>query len=113
VTIEFLQDGNTGHTPYRKTRNSEKVFPGGRIKTLLVRDGVRVSEINLEPGASVPDHHYDGRQVVVAISDADLSSNIEGWDSMHETFKAGDVKWLPGGYTNTGRQAARFVTLGF
>jgi len=113
LTIELLQDGKTGQTPYRRMKNSENNFPGGRVKTLFVRDGVRVSEVNLEPGASVPDHHYDGKHLVVAISDCDLRSDIEGWDPMHEKFKAGDIKLLPGGYTNTGRQAARFVTLGF
>jgi quercetin dioxygenase-like cupin family protein len=113
VTIELLKDGKTGQTPYRPMKNGEQNFPGGRVKPLFVRDGVRVSEVDLEPGASVPDHHYDGRHLVVAISDCDLRSDIEGWDPMHEKFTVGDAKWLPGGYTNTGRQAARFVTLGF
>jgi hypothetical protein len=114
VTIELLQDRNTGQVRAGLGKEGgEQVFPGGRVKTLFVKDGVRVSEINLDPGATVPDHRYDGWRLVVAISDLDLRSDIDGMDPMPLKLKSGDASWLPGGYTNTGHQAARFVTLGF
>jgi hypothetical protein len=114
VTIELLQDRKTGQTrAVLGKESSEQVFPGGRVRTLFVKDGVRVSEINLDPGATVPDHHYDGRHLIVAISDLDLRSDIDGMNPMPLKFKSGDANWLPGGYTNTGHQAARFVTLTF
>jgi hypothetical protein len=40
-------------------------------------------------------------------------SDIDGMNSMPLKFKSDDANWLPGGYTNTGHQAARFVTLTF
>lgn len=114
VTIELLQDGKTGRRSSRLGKESrEKAFPGGRVKILFVKDGVRVSEVSLDPSATVPEHRYDGRHLVVAISELDLRSDIGGMDPMPLKLKSGDTDWLPGGYTNTGPQAARFVTLGF
>jgi hypothetical protein len=70
-------------------------------KVLFVKDGVRVSEVNLEPGAVTPSHHYDGPHLLVAVTDLDVRSDVEGMGPMPGKFKSGDVKWLPGGYTHT------------
>jgi quercetin dioxygenase-like cupin family protein len=118
VTIELLQDERLGQTPSRWPEESgEKTFAGGRVKILFVKDGVRVSEVNLEPGAIVPSHHHDGPHLVVAITDLDLRSDVEGMSPTPGKFKSGDVKWLPGGYTHTltnvGKSPARFVTVEF
>ena len=118
VTIELLQDEKLRQTPSRWPEDSgEKSFPGGRIKILFVKDGVRVSEVNLEPGAVVPSHHHEGPHLVVAITDFELRSDVEGMSPMPGKFKSGDVKWLPGGYTHTltnvGKSPARFVTVEF
>jgi len=51
--------------------------------------------------------------LVVAISDLDLRGDIDGMNPMFLKSKSGDVNLLPGGYTNTGLRAARFITLGF
>ncbi len=118
VTIELMQDEKLRQTPSHWPEESgEKTFPGGRNKILFVKDGVRVSEVNLEPGAVVPSHHHDGPHLVVAITDLDLRSDVEGMNPMPGRFKSGDVKWLPGGYTHTvtnvGKSPARFVTVEF
>jgi len=97
--------------------SGEKTFPGGRSKILFVRDGVRVSEVNLEPGATVPSHHHDGPHLMVAVTDLDLRSDVEGMSPMPGKFASGDIKWLPGGYTHTltnvGKSPSRFVTVEF
>lgn len=118
VTIELLQDEKGRSAPSHWAEESgETTFPGGRRKILFVKDGVRVSEVALDPGATVPSHHHDGPHLMVAVSDLDLRSDVEGAGSMPGRLKAGDVKWLPGGYThtvtNTGKQVARLVTLEF
>ena len=118
VTIELMQDEKLRQTPSRWPEESgEKTFPGGRSKIIFVKDGVRVSEVNLEPGAVVPSHHHDGPHLVVAITDLDLRSDVEGMSPMPGRLKSGDVKWLPGGYTHTltnvGKSPARFVTVEF
>jgi quercetin dioxygenase-like cupin family protein len=118
VTIELLQDEKLRQMPSHWPEEAgERTFAGGRIKILFVKDGVRVSEVNLEPGAVVPSHHHDGPHLVVAITDFDLRSDVEGMSPAPGKFKSGDVKWLPGGYTHTltnvGKSPARFVTVEF
>jgi quercetin dioxygenase-like cupin family protein len=118
VTIELLQDEKMRSAVSRwPMEGGDKTFPGVRVKVLFVKDGVRVSEVNLDPGATVPSHHHDGPYLMVAISELDLRSDVEGKEPMAAKSKPGDVKWLQGGYThtltNTGKQAARLVTLEF
>jgi quercetin dioxygenase-like cupin family protein len=118
VTIELMQDEKLRQTPsHWPEENGEKTFPGGRSKILFVKDGVRVSEVNLEPGAIMPSHHHDGPHLLVAVSDLDLRSDVDGMGPMPGKFKSGEVKWLPGGYTHTltnvGKSPARFVTVEF
>jgi quercetin dioxygenase-like cupin family protein len=118
VMIEFLQDEKSRQVASRwPEETGEKTFPGGHSKILFVKDGVRVSEVNLEPAAVVPSHHHDGPHLLVAVSDLDLRSDVEGSGPMPRKVKAGDIKWVPGGYTHTvtnvGKSPARFVTLEF
>jgi quercetin dioxygenase-like cupin family protein len=118
VTIELMQDEKLRQTPSHWPEESgEKTFPGGRRKILFVKDGVRVSEVNLEPDATVPSHHHDGPHLLVAVTDLDLRSDVDGMGPMPGKFKAGDIKWLPGGYTHTltnvGKSPARYVTVEF
>ena len=118
VTIEIMQDEKMRAAPSAWPEESgEKTFPGGHRKILFVKDGVRVSEVNLDAGATVPSHHHNGPHLVVAVSDLDLRSDVEGHGPMPTKLTAGDIKWLPGGYThtvtNTGDHAARLVTVEF
>ena len=118
VTIELPQDERLRQTPSHWPEEAgEKTFAGGRIKILFVKDGVRVSEVNLDPGAIVPSHHHDGPHLLVAVTDLDMRSDVEGMSPVPGKFKSGDVKWLPGGYTHTltnvGKSAARLVTVEF
>jgi quercetin dioxygenase-like cupin family protein len=95
----------------------DKDFPGGHVKILFVRDSARVTQVELQPGTTVPSHHHDGPHLLVAVSDLELRSEVDGQGPMPGKFKAGDIKWLPGGYThtltNTGASVARFVTVEF
>jgi len=119
VTIELLQDEKLRQTPSRwgPVESGERTFPGVRIRTLFVKDGVRVSEVNLEPDAVVPSHHHDAPHLVVALSDLDLRSDVEGKEPVRTQIKSGDVRWVLGGYTHTvtnaGKAPARFVTVEF
>jgi quercetin dioxygenase-like cupin family protein len=119
VTIEIMQDEAAHKTPppaWDEERGLH-VFAGGTQDIMFAKDGVRVSEIDLQPGATMPSHHHTGPHLVVAVSDLEIRSDVEGQAPMPGHFKSGDVKWLPGGYThtltNTGKQEATFVTLEF
>jgi quercetin dioxygenase-like cupin family protein len=118
VTIELKQDDKqpTAPSPW-PMEGGDKDFPGGWLKILFIRDGARVSQIELQPGATMPSHHHDGPHLLVAVSDLEVSSDVAGQGPMPGRFKSGDVKWLPGGYTHTltnvGKSPARFVTVEF
>ena len=118
VTIELMEDSKTRTAPAPwPMEGGDREFSGGRIKVLYVRDGARVAMNELQPGATVPSHHHDGPHLLVAISNLEVRSDVEGQGPMPGNFKSGDVKWLPGGYThtltNTGKSVARFVTVEF
>jgi quercetin dioxygenase-like cupin family protein len=118
VAVELMQDEKLRQTPSHWPEESgEKTFPGGHSKILFVKDGVRVSEVNLEPGAVVPSHRHDGTHLAIAITDLDLRSDVDGQGPMPTKINSGEVKWLPGGYTHTvtnvGKNPARLVTVEF
>ncbi len=118
VTIEILQDDKMRGQPSPwKEESGEQSFPGGKSKILFVKDSVRVSEADLDPGATVPSHHHSGPHLLVAVSDVELRSNIEGKAPMQLRLKAGEIEWLPGAFThtitNTARNPARLVIVEF
>ncbi len=119
VTIELLQDEPLRQKPshWGVAESGERTFPGGSSRILFVKDGVRVSEINLAAGATVPSHHHDAAHLIVALTDLDLRSDIEGKPSRSSQMKAGDIRWVPGGFTHTltnvGKNPARFVAVEF
>jgi len=118
VTIELIQDDKmrTAPSPW-PMEGGNKEFPGGHVKVLFVRDGARVSAVDLDPGATVPSHHHDGPHLLIAVSDLEIRSDVDGMGPMPGKFKSGDVKWLPGDYTHTltnvGTSVAKFVTVEF
>ncbi len=119
VTVELLQDEAAHKTPPVKWDEDRglHVFTGGTQDIIFVQDGVRVSETELQPGATLPSHHHSGPHLLIAVSDLQMRSDVVGQGPMPGIFKSGDVKWLPGGYTHTltnvGKQPAKFVTLEF
>jgi quercetin dioxygenase-like cupin family protein len=119
VTIELLEDDKLRQapSPWPPEAEGNRELPGVRIKVLYIKDGARVSEVEVQPGATVPRHHHDGPHLVVAVSDVELRSDVEGKGPVATTLKAGDVRWLAGGLThtltNTGKSPARMVTVEF
>jgi oxalate decarboxylase/phosphoglucose isomerase-like protein (cupin superfamily) len=55
--------------------------------------------------------------LVVSLTDYELRSDVVGKGNKTMQQKAGDVSWVPGGFThvltNSGKQPARFITLEF
>jgi quercetin dioxygenase-like cupin family protein len=119
IAVELLQDEAAHKTPppaWDEDRGLH-IFTGGTQHIMFVQDGVRVSEIELQPGATIPRHHHSGPHLVVAITDFDLRSDVEGQPPASGHIKSGDAKWVPGGFThaltNTGKQEAKVITLEF
>jgi quercetin dioxygenase-like cupin family protein len=118
VTIEILDDESLRHsTAHWDEDRSLDILPNGTKQILFVKDGIRVTEFELQPGATVPTHHYTGPHLLVAVTDLDIRSDVAGQGPMPGHFKSGDSKWLPGNYSttlaNTGTKSAKFVTLEF
>lgn len=118
VTVELMKDDKvrTAPSPW-PMEGGDQDFSGGHLKVLFVRDAARVSEIDLPPGATQPSHRHDGPFLVVAITDLDFRSEREGQSPITTHMKAGDIKWLAGGYThtltNTGSSPARHIVVEF
>ena len=118
VTIEILEDDSLRKsTAHWDEDRGLDILANGTKQVLFVKDGIRVSEFELQQGAVVPMHHHTGPHLLVAVSDLDIRSDVQGQSPMPGHFKSGDSKWLPGGYshtlTNTGSKPAKFVTLEF
>ncbi len=119
VTIELLQDEQARKSPPPKWDEERglHVLNAGTQEILFVKDGVRISEVELQPGGVIPKHHHAGPHLVVAVSDLDLRSDVEGKGPTPARLKSGDLAWVKGGFTHTvtnfGQQSAKFVTLEF
>jgi hypothetical protein len=120
VTIEILDDATLRNSTAKWDEDRGlDVLTNGTKQILFVKDGIRATEFELQPGGIVPMHHHTGPYLLVAVSDLDLRdkylNNVHPSDLGH--LKPGDSKWLPGNYshtvTNTGPNPAKFVTLEF
>jgi quercetin dioxygenase-like cupin family protein len=123
ITVELLQDAEARKSPPpRWGPNGEderglQVLDGGTKDIMFVKDGVRVSEIDLRPGGMIPKHHHVGPHMIVAVTDLTLSTDVQGRGVSTIQLKAGESKWFPGDFTHTlmniGKQQAKFVGLEF
>lgn len=119
IIIELLEDENARHSPPPKWDEERglHVLNGGTRDILFAKDGVRASELDLQPGGVVPKHHHAGSNLVVAVTDLDLRSDIEGKAPAQIQLKAGDLAWTKGGathtLTNVGKQNAKLITVEF
>jgi quercetin dioxygenase-like cupin family protein len=123
VTVEFLQDDKLRQAPahsipaHPEDDRGLEILNGGTKEILFVKDGVRVSEYELQPSGVIPRHRHVGPHVVVALSDYELRSEVEGKGSSTIAMKRGESQWIAGGYshtvTNSGHLPAKFVTLEF
>jgi quercetin dioxygenase-like cupin family protein len=118
ITVELLQDDKVRHnvTSGDDDRGLQ-VLPGGTKQIFFVKDGVRASEIELQPGGSIPRHQHLGPHLVVALTDLDMRSDVEGRAPISARLKSAEAQWIKGGFTHTltnvGKQTAKFVTLEF
>jgi hypothetical protein len=121
VNIELLQDARLRNSPAKwdEDRGLE-ILHGGTKEILFVKDGVRVSEIELDPGGTAP--MPASAYLIVAVSNlnleaADLPKNAPHMVWMNFSQDPGASKWLPGGYfhalTNIRHHPTKFVTLEF
>ncbi len=129
VDVELLQDDKLRHAPahwdstHPEDDRGLDILHGGTKEILFVKDGVRVSEIDLQPNAAVPAESRSHPLLLVAVNDLDLYTSDPRTHRPPEHppaathFHAGDSKWLVHGFgrplTNAGPHNAKFVTVEF
>lgn len=118
ITVEFLRRPKASNP--RASDEDERglqVLHGGTEEVIFYKDGVRVSEVDLQIAGVEPRHHHTGPQLLVAVTDLVLRSEVSGKGASTLEMKSGDVKWLPSGLTHTvtnvGTQKATFVIAEF
>jgi quercetin dioxygenase-like cupin family protein len=125
VAVEILEDATLRNSPSRwdaakndASKNEDsarKIVQGGARHVLFVKDGIRVSESELQPGAVSPLHHHFSPHIIVPVSEFDLRSDEEGKAPITTHYKPGTAQWIDGGFshtlTNTSPNPAKYVTL--
>ncbi|HTR64919.1 MAG TPA: hypothetical protein VMH85_04045 [Terriglobales bacterium] len=117
VTVELMQDELARKSPPRKWDEERglQILEGGTQDILFVKDGVRASEFDLQPGGMLPAARNAAPRLLIAVSDVDLRSHGAG--KIPKVLKPGEVVWLSGGSVpmlmNMGKTQARFITLEF
>jgi len=118
VTIELLRDQQAENAQQKWEENRGlHVLHGGTQEILFVKDGVRVSEIELQTAGVLPKHSHHRPQLVVAVTDFVFRNDVTGEPASNIEMKSGDVRWEDAGFTHTvtnvGQQTAKIVTLDF
>jgi hypothetical protein len=118
VTIEIVDDENLRHATARWDEDRAlETFPGGTQQILFVKDGIRASEFELQPGGEAT--ISPGPYLLVALSDLELlqtAQNAPVLASMGIRLKPGEVQWVPSPHRRTLTHRGppvKFVTLEF
>jgi len=124
LTIELLQDEKLRQSSHEwdETRGLE-ILPGGTQEILFVKDNIRVSEFELQPGGVMPPVEHAGPMLLIALTDIGrLSEGPKNHarmaiDQQDFAGRVGDTVWLRlgsrNGWFNAGNSPAKFVTLEF
>jgi oxalate decarboxylase/phosphoglucose isomerase-like protein (cupin superfamily) len=113
VTIELKKNGTVRNAPEERGLD---IGSGAAIDTVFIKDGIRVRDITLNPGATLPSHTHKGAHLVVAVTDLELESKPANAPTKMLHVKTGDFQWVPpsrAAHTvqNHGAKPARFITL--
>ena len=115
VTVEILKPGAT--QPSEPSKRGVEVGSGNVTDTIYDTEAVRVSEIKVMPGATLPSHHHAWPHLAIALADYDLRNEVEGKPAVVLQQKAGNISWVKGGFTHTltniSDQPARWLTVEF
>ncbi len=118
VTIELLQDEKNRSRSESKSDRGVTILQGGTRDVLFVKDGVKTTDVQLNPGAIIPRHHHAYPHLVVAVTDLELKGdNADGTASSMMKLSAGDIQWVPAGathtVTNVAKHPAHYIALEF
>jgi quercetin dioxygenase-like cupin family protein len=118
ITVELMQDESARQSPASKwdVDRGLQILQGGTDEILFAKDGARVADVELQSGAMIPKHHHNGPHLIIAVTNLDLQNDVEGKGISKIQLKAGEVEWIPGGFThslmNVGKPA-KYIALEF
>jgi hypothetical protein len=126
VDVELLQDDKlraeaaAGKFHWDDERSLDVLHGGAGTREILwVKDGVRATEIELQPAGMLPSQHYRAMALLIAVSDLDLEIGARPKPPTRPSaplrLRAGDTKLLfpgdSGSLMNMAHANAKFVTL--
>ena len=84
-------------------------------KNLFCTAKVCVVDVSIAPGAVTTKHSHATDHMLVAVSDYELTDQVEGKGTVSRSRKSGEVEYIPAGIshrqTNTGQAPARFTVI--
>ena len=117
IAVELLQDEKMRSAPSRWDSEPAIQAQGGAEEVLFVKDGVRVSRVELQTAGFEARHHHTGPHLAIAVTDLTLRSEAPDKTASNIDMKAGEVKWVGGNITHTvtnvGSQPVKLVSVEF
>lgn len=84
-------------------------------KSLFCTTRVCVEDVSIGAGAVTTKHSHTTDHMLVAVSDYELTDEVEGKGTVVRSHKSGEVEYISAGInhqlTNTGHAAARFIVI--
>ena len=84
-------------------------------KNLFCTAKVCVEDVTIAPGAVTTKHSHTTDHMLVAVSDYELTDQVEGKGTVVRARKSAEIEYIPAGIThqltNTGHAPARFIVL--
>ena len=81
----------------RRDLNGQVAKGAHQVAVLFENDGMRVTEVLLQPGQSLP-AHWEPNRVVYSCTDYAATCSVELGICAERVFKAGDVHWYYAGF---------------
>jgi quercetin dioxygenase-like cupin family protein len=115
ITIELLQHPQSHKPAPWPEKRGLQILSAGTQDILFVRDGVRASDVQLNPGGTLPKDSHARAQLIVGVSQVKLRSAAAGIRPENIEMTTGDFQWLGSAHTlvNAGKQPARFISFEF
>ena len=119
IAVEFLQDDQLRKLPAPKTDETRglEILQGGTQQILWIRDGVRASLYEIQPGGVIPSRDFAGPVLVIALNDYALRSTAHSKAPAAFSLQTGDARWLPENFNqplaNASDGPARFIAFDF
>ncbi|HEX6505958.1 MAG TPA: hypothetical protein VF011_22195 [Terriglobales bacterium] len=114
LTIELLKNtGKDRPVGGWTDQRGLQILSGGTQDILFVKDGVRASDVQLNPGGTLPKDRHGTPQLIVAVSKCTLQTVPGTKASM--PLQAGDFRWMQvaHGLINSSKYPARFISFDF